>query len=163
MPTVTTLARAVGGAGNPGRKPYVVEKVIDFAEAAVAKGSALVAADIIEAITVPAGSVIVNAGIQVVATPAGGTGTVLDLGVTAIDADVFVDGFAFDSAVAGAYAQNAAAFQPVVIGATDTLDVLIQAASTVSTSGKIRVWAILMDVGSIGVTEGELADRDQLA
>jgi hypothetical protein len=163
MATVSTLARAVGGKGNPGRKVYVVEKEIDLAAAATAKGSALAAADIIQAITVPAGALIVNAGMECTATPAGGTGTVLDLGVTGVDVDVFVDGFAFDSATAGDYAQNAAAFQPVVIGTEDTIDVLIQAASTVSTSGKVRVWAVLVDVSEIGVTEGAIADRDQLA
>jgi len=163
MATVTTLSRAAGGASNPGRKVYMVEKEIDFAAAATAKGSALAAADVIEAISVGAGTVVLNAGIEVMATPAGGTGTVLDLGVTGVDADVFVDGFAFDSATAGDYAQNAAAFQPVVLGAADTVDVLVQAATTVSTSGKIRVWALLMSVGEIGTTEANEVDRDQLA
>lgn len=163
MATVTTLSRDVGGLGNPGRKPYIVEKVIDFAAAATAKGSALAAADVIEAISVPAGAMVLNAGLQVIAAAAGGTGTVLDLGVTGIDADNFVDGFTFDGAAAGAYAQNAAAFQPIILGSADTIDVLIQAATTVATSGKVRVWAVLMDVSPIGDTEAAEADRDQLA
>lgn len=163
MATVTTLARAVGGASNPGRKIYLVEKEIDMAAAATAKGSALAAADVIEAISVGAGTMVINAGMEVTETPAGGTGTVLDLGVTGVDADVFVDGFAFDSATAGDYAQNAAAFQPIVLGAADTIDVLVQAATTVSTSGKVRVWAVMMSVGEVGETEGAIATRDQLA
>lgn len=163
MATVTTLSRAAGGASNPGRKMYMVEKEIDFAAAATAKGSALAAADVIEAISVGAGTMVVNAGMEVMTAASGGTGTVLDLGVTGVDADVFVDGFAFDSAIAGAYAQNAAAFQPVVLGTADTIDVLIQAASTVSTAGKVRVWAVLMSVGEVGTTEAAEVDRDQLA
>lgn len=163
MATVSSLARAVGGAGNPGRKAYVVEQEIDFAAAATAKGSALAAADVIQAISVGAGTLVLNAGVEVLTTPAGGTGTVLDVGVTGIDPDVFVDGFAFDSATAGDYAQNAAAFQPIVLGSADTVDVLIQAATTVSTSGKIRVWAVLMEVGQIGTTAAAEVDRDQLA
>lgn len=163
MATVTSLVRAVGGVGNPSRKAYLVEKEVDFAAAAVAKGSSLASSDIIETISVPAGTMVMNAGIQVVAAAAGGTGTTLDLGVTGVDADVFVDGFTFDGAAAGAYAQNAAAFQPVVVGAADTVDVLIQAGSTVATSGTVRVWALLMDVGAIGDTEAAEADRDQLA
>jgi len=85
-----------------------------------------------------------------------------DLGVTGVDADVFVDGFDADAAVAGGYAQNAAAFQPVVIGATaDTIDLLIQAATTAPTSGVVRVWAVLMNVdGRIVANE---VDRDLLA
>jgi hypothetical protein len=164
MATVTTLARAAGGVGNPNRKPYLVEKEIDFAAAATAKGSALAAADVIEAISVPAGTMVINAGLQVVTANVGGSNDVaLDLGVTGVDADVFVDGFDYDAAAAGDYAQNAAAFQPVVIGAADTIDLLIQAATTAPTGGKVRVWALLMGVGAVGVTEAAVADRDQLA
>jgi len=50
-----------------------------------------------------------------------------------------------------------------VLGTADTVDVLVQAATTVSTSGKIRVWALLMSVGEIGTTEANEVDRDQLA
>jgi len=163
MATVTSLARAVGGVGNPSRKAYLVQQEVDFAAAATAKGSTLASSDVIETISVPAGAMVVNAGIQVVEVAAGGTGTTLDLGVTGVDADVFVDGFTFDGAAAAVYAQNAAAFQPVIVGAADTIDVLIQAGSTVSTSGKIRVWAILMDVSDVGATAAAEVDRDQLA
>jgi len=67
-----------------------------------------------------------------------------------------------DAAAAGAYAQNAAAFQPVVIGATaDTIDLLIATATTAPTAGVARVWAVLMNVdGRIAADE---VDRDQLA
>ncbi len=164
MATVTSLARGVGGEGTPGRKPYYVEQEINWATAATAKGSALAAADIIEAITVPAGTMVLNAGLQVVTVATGESADVaLDLGVTGVDADNFVDGFDLDAAAAGAYAQNAAAFQPFVLGTQDTIDVLIQAATTAPTGGKIRVFAVLMDVNTDGGTDGALADRDQLA
>jgi len=39
MATISDFVRT-GGKGNPGRKPYFVETVIDMAEAATAKGSA---------------------------------------------------------------------------------------------------------------------------
>lgn len=164
MATVTTLARGAGTVGNPNRKLVLVDKTIDFAAAATAKGSALAAGDIIEAIAVPAQTMVVNAGMSVVAVNVGGSNDVaLDLGVTGIDPDVFVDGFDYDAAAAGDYAQNAAAFQPVVLGAADTVDLLIQAATTAPTGGKVRVWALLMTVSEVGDTEGALADRDQLA
>ena len=165
MATVTTLARGAGTVGNPNRKLVLVDKVIDFAAAATAKGSALAAADVIEAIAVPAQTMIVNAGMSVVAANVGGSNDVaLDLGVTGVDADVFVDGFDYDAAAVGDYAQNPAAFQPVVIGATaDTIDVLIQAATTAPTGGKVRVWALLMSVSEVGDTDGAIAARDQLA
>ena len=113
---------------------------------------------------ISADSVILNAGLEVTTVASGGTGTTLDLGVTGIDADVFVDGFALDSASAGDYAQNAAAFQPVVIGsAADTIDILIQAATTVSTAGVVRVWAILMDIDGLGALGAAEVARDELA
>lgn len=163
MATVSSLVRAAGGAGNPGAKPYLVQKEIDLAAAATAKGSALAANDIIQAITVGAGTMILNAGIEVVTAAAGGSSCTLDLGVTGIDVDVFADGFDIDGASAGDYSQNPAAYQPVVIGsAADTIDVLCLG-TTVATSGKIRVWAVLMGVGDEGDTSAAEVDRDQLA
>ena len=164
MATVTTLSKAAGGRGNPSNKPYLVEKEIDMAAAATAKGSALAAADIIQAITVGANTMVMAAGMECTATPSGGTGTVLDLGITGGDVDAFVDGFAFDSASAGDYATLANTACPILVTTSDTIDVLIQAATTVSTAGKVRVWAMLMDVDSIGSDKGAAeVSRDYLA
>ena len=162
MATVTTLAGGKTSGQTVGSVPYFVDVEIDFAAAATAKGSALAAADVIEAISVPANTLILNAGMEVI-TAAGGESAdnAWDLGVTGVDADVFVDGFDGDAAAAGDYAQNAAAFQPVVIGTADTIDLLIQAATTAPTSGVVRVWAVLMNID--GRTGADEVDRDQLA
>lgn len=141
------------GTGHPAiltrTVPYVVRKTINLSTAATSKGSALAAADVIEALDIPAGTVIMNAGIKVITAQTGSTVLTLDLGVTGIDADNFVDGFDYFAAAAGAYAQNAAAFQPIVIGATaDTLDVLIATLTTTNTGGTFEVWALLVDVNS---------------
>ena len=140
----------------------MVDVTVDFAAAATAKGSALAAADVIECINVPANTVILNAGFEVI-TAAGGESSdnAWDLGVTGIDADNFVDGFDGDAAVAGDYAQNAAAFQPIVLKSADTIDLLIQAATTAPTSGELRVWAVLMNVD--GRPARASVDREQLA
>lgn len=161
MATVTTLAGGSVDGFTAGRMPYFKEVLIDFAAAATAKGSALAAADVIEAISVPANTMILNAGLEVI-TVAGGESSdnALDLG-TGVDVDVFVDGFDLDAAAAGAYAQNAAAFQPIIVGTADTIDVLIQAATTAPTSGVIRVFAVLMDIDA-RKTAAEV-DRDVLA
>ena len=147
------LSNGLGGAPRPVRSltnmPYFVEKTIDFAVAATAKGSALAAADIIEAIDVPAGTMVLNAGLQVVTVATGESNdNTLDLGITGVDADAFVDGFDLDAAAAGAYAQNAAAFQPLIVGAADTIDLLIATATTAPTGGTVRVWAVLCDIGA---------------
>lgn len=161
MATVTTLAGGSVDGFTAGRMPYFKEVLIDFAAAATAKGSALAAADVIEAISVPANTMILNAGLEVI-TVAGGESSdnALDLG-TGADVDVFVDGFDLDAAAAGAYAQNAAAFQPIIVGTADTIDVLIQAATTAPTSGVIRVFAVLMDIDA-RKTAAEV-NRDVLA
>jgi hypothetical protein len=162
MATVTTLAGGTVDGFTAGRMPYFKEVLIDFAAAATAKGSALAAADVIEAISVPANTIILNAGLEVV-TVAGGESndTTVDLGVTTTEPDIFIDGFDLDAAAAGAYAQNAAAFQPLVIGTADTIDLLIATATTAPTSGVVRVFAILMDVDA-RKTAAEV-DRDVLA
>ena len=162
MATVTTLAGGASAGRTVGSVPYLVDKNIDFAAAATAKGSALAAADVIECISVPVNTVILNAGMEITTVLGGESNdTTFDLG-TGVDADNFVDGFDADAAAAGAYAQNAAAFQPVVIGATaDTIDLLIQAATTAPTSGVVRVWAVLMSVD--GRIVADEVDRDQLA
>ena len=163
MATITTLAGGATAGRTLGSTTYLVDKTIDFAAAATAKGSALAAADVIEAISVPVNTVIVNAGIEVITVLGGESNdTTFDLGVTGVDADVFVDGFDADAAAAGAYAQNPAAYQPVVIGSTaDTIDLLIATATTAPTSGVVRVWAVLMNVDG-RITAADV-DRDQLA
>ena len=147
------LSNGLGGAPRPVRSltnmPYFVEKTIDFAAAATAKGTALAAADVIEVIDVPAGTMVLNAGLQVVTVATGESNdNTLDLGITGVDADAFVDGFDLDAAAAGAYAQNAAAFQPLIVGAADTIDLLITTATTAPTGGTVRVWAVLCDIGA---------------
>ena len=162
MATVTTLAGGSIDGFTAGRMPYFKEVLIDFAAAATAKGSALAAADVIEAIRVPANTMILNAGLEVITIAAGESNdTTLDLGVTTTEPDNFVDGFDLDAAAAGAYAQNAAAFQPLVIGTADTIDLLIATATTAPTGGIVRVWAVLMDIDARR-TAAEV-DRDNLA
>lgn len=162
MATVTTLAGGATSGRTAGSVPYLVDVNIDFAAAATAKGSALAAADVIECISVPANTLILNAGIEVITVLGGESNdTTFDLGVTTTEPDNFVDGFDADAAAAGAYAQNAAAYQPLVIGTADTIDLLIATATTAPTSGVVRVWAVLMDIdGRLGAAS---VDREQLA
>lgn len=155
----TTLA-AARGVANRGRRPYLVQTTLNFATALSDKGSALAAADVIPAIAVPAGTCILNVGAQVV-TATNATATTVDIG-TGVDADVFVDGFDTTSA-ADTYAQNAAAFQPVMAIAADNIDVTVATLTGTLSTGKLRVWALLMDVTDIGDMVGDEVDRDTLA
>ena len=153
--------RSAAGNSQRGRNPYMVQTTLNWATALSDKGSALAAADVVPVIAVPKGTMVLNAGIEVSTASDGSTFTV-DLGM--VDADVFVDGFDATSAAA-VVAQNPAAYQPVMAVANDNIDVTIASLSGGAvTSGKFRVWAILMDCTDMG-NEGtaDEVDRDLLA
>lgn len=125
------------------------ETTLDLDELEAEKGSALAANDVIQAISIPAESVILAAGLEVVTAQSGSSVLTLDVGVTGGDVDNFVDGFDLVAAVAGDFSAQPVAYAPVVIGGTaDTLDVLIASLTTTNTGGVIRVWAIWADVSA---------------
>jgi hypothetical protein len=140
--------------------PYVIEATLNFATATTTKGSALAATDVIEVLDIPAESVVLSAGYEVTAAITGDV--TLDVGVTGIDADNFIDGATLAAATAvGTYAQQAAAFQPIILQSADTIDVLIATSTTAISAGSIRVWAVVCSVADrVGPAE---VDRDQLA
>jgi hypothetical protein len=165
--TITALASVARGAGARGRQPYFVENEIDFAAAVAAKGGALEANEIIQAITIPANTMILTAGFEVIeATDAAADGNTANLGVTGGDVTRFVAAFDFDddAAPAGTYATQADGSAPVIIGSTaDTLDWELQATTTAPTTGKIRVFAVLMNIDGLGDMAANEVDRDTLA
>ena len=152
--------RSAAGNSQRGRNPYMVQTTLNWATALSDKGSALAAADVIPVIAVPKGTMVLNAGIEVDTATDGSTFTV-DLGM--VDADVFVDGFDATSAAA-VVAQNPAAYQPVMAVADDNIDVTIATLSGGAvSSGKFRVWAVLMDCTDMGDMAANEVDRDTLA
>jgi len=157
-----TLQSARGANSNPGRKPYLVQTVLNLATALSDKGSALAASDVIPVIAVKKGTMILNAGIEVDTASDGSTFTV-DLG-TGVDGDVFVDGFDATSAAA-VVAQNPAAYQPVMAVADDNIDLTIASLSGGAvSSGKLRIWAVMMDCTDQGKDgTAQEVDRDTLA
>ena len=155
-----TLASARGNSQR-GRNPYMVQTVLNLATALSDKGSALAAADVIPTIAVPKGTMILNAGIEVDTAITSASALTLDLG-TGVDADVFVDGFDGTSA-AGVVAQNPAAYQPVMAVADDNIDVTIATLTGTLSTGKMRVWAVLMDCTDTGDMAANEVARDALA
>ena len=153
---------AARGNSQRGRNPYMVQGTLDFAQALTDKGTALAAADVIPVLTIPANTVILGAGMEVTEAHAGtSTDTAFDLGIGG--GANFVDGFDFDGASVGAYATMATT-APVVIGGTaDNLDVTLQAMTGTTTAGKLRVYAICMDIDDLGDMAANEVDRDTLA
>ena len=132
-----------GTTGHPsnGRIPYLVENTVDFSSFDPA------ANDIVQMIDVPAESIVMNAGLEVLtASPSSVT---LDMG-DGDTVDIYVDGY--DSTSTG----YATIHQDVlstgkVYGSADTIDIKVLGAQ--DTSAKVRAWAVICDISGIDETD----------
>ena len=106
--------------------------------------------------TFPAQTVILAAGVEVTEALAGATALTFDIG-TGADDDEFVAAYA----MAGKSAGDVAPSLPGVayVGAEDTLDLKVDTLTGTATAGKLRVWALVMDVDGKGAAE---VARDQV-
>lgn len=161
MATISSVVSTARGNSARGRQPYFVENEIDFSSITVDPS----AGDLVQAIAVPAGTMIIGAGFEVTLAPtvANGTDAVVTLG-TDTDADEWVTAFDFDAASTGAYAPVAAAAAPEIHGTANTLDLTFSATNANGiTAGKVRVFAILADIDGLGDMAADEVDRDTLA
>ena len=135
---------AGGTTGHPsnGRTPYLVENTIDVS--AINSSSGTSNGDVINALDIPAETLIMEAGIEVITALS--SSATMDLGITGGDVDRYVDG---DTNATG-YATLTATAR-VVVASADTLDILTAGAD--SSAGKVRVWAVLCDVSGIDETD----------
>jgi hypothetical protein len=165
MATITTLSNAVGAGTHPSRGvrqvPYVVENVINLASVVTALGTSIASGDIVEALQIPAQSVVLSAGVEAISAVTGNVA--ISLGVTGVTAAAYVSSYALNASAAGTYATPATAGYPIVTQAADTVDLLFGTVTTAVTAGKLRVWAVLCDVTDRREIEGLSVDRDQLA
>lgn len=120
------------------------EVKLDFAEIVAARlaagATALAAADTLQVISLPAGSVVLTGGIQVTTTDTS-TAT-FDLGTTGGTADLLANNAPI--ATEGYTVANLA--NPYLSAAADTLDILINTAAP--TTGVINVFAIVANVAA---------------
>jgi len=145
----------VGGTtGHPsnGRTPYLVENTIDVSAVNGDSGSAN--GDILYAIDIPAETLIMEAGIEVITALS--SSATMDLGITGGDVDNFVDG---DTNATG-YATLTATAR-LVVASANTLDVLTAGAA--SSAGKIRVWAVLCDLSGIDESDNNTSTQHDTA
>jgi hypothetical protein len=140
--------------------PYVVENTINFATATTAKGSALAAADVIEALQIPAQAVVLAAGYEVLSAITGDI--TMSLGVTGVLATAYVNAATLAAATSvGTYGTASSTAYPIVSQTADTLDLLISASTTALSAGSVRVFAVIVDANDrIGPAS---VDREQLA
>ena len=124
---------------NPGvRTPYLVENTIDISAINSSAGTA--DGDTVGAIDIPAETLIMEAGIEVITALS--SSVTMDLGITGGDVDIYADG---DTNATGYSTLTATARH--VAASADTLDLLVQSAA--SSAGKIRVFAVLCDVSGV--------------
>ena len=135
---------AGGTTGHPsnGRTPYLVENTIDIS--AINSSSGTANGDVVNALDIPAETLIMEAGIEVITALS--SSATMDLGITGGDVDRYVDG----DTIATGYATLTATAR-VVVASADTLDILTAGAD--SSAGKVRVWAVLCDVSGIDETD----------
>lgn len=154
MATVTTLANPAGVADTSLRHmdnsviPSVIWNEVDLAAAVTAKGSALAQADVIEALRIPAGSIVLSAWAKCTSVMTGtSTDLTIDIGVTGGDVDNFVDGWDFDAATAGTVVATGVQ-EPIVFNSADTIDLLFVTQTGTVTGGKIVVGAVVVDTST---------------
>ena len=145
----------VGGTtGHPSntRTPYLVENTIDVSAVNGDAGSAN--GDILYAIDIPAETLIMEAGIEVITALS--SSATMDLGITGGDVDNFVDG---DTNATG-YATLTATAR-LVVASADTLDILTGGAN--SAAGKVRIWAVMCDVSGIDESDNNTSTQHDTA
>lgn len=132
------------------RFPYLLEFRVTGAAALAAKGSALGNADILQIMDIPAETMVMGAGIEVITADTDGSADILmDLGYGS-NVDVFVDGGDPSSTgYLGAGTNGALAFANAGrFTAADTLDIVLGQASSFSSNDDwvIRVFVWLQDI-----------------
>lgn len=132
---------------------YYKRKVIDFVECTALKGSALAQNDVIEAIPIDAGEILVGGFAKIIT--AGTASTTAQVGITGDDVDGFIASVALDgsagtvTAANGAYLLTQSGTTPFAVTWTgskaiatdDTLDLLLNASTAVA-AGRVEVIAI---------------------
>ena len=166
MATFDMTSSATGGvnadsiaAHNSSEKiAYSMEAVLDIASIT---GYSCTNGDIFQLLEIPANSVILSAGCEVL-TAFDGTSPTIDVGLNA--GDTIIDGGNAASAAYPAKGTNGAVLGTfsALVTTADTIDVKLIAASNDVTSGKLRVWAVVADIADKSAAATSAA-RDALA
>ena len=94
------------------------------------------AGDVVQCLTIPANTRVLHAGLQVVESATMNTGTNATVTLGAAD---------------------------VTLATADTLDLTFAGDGATYTAGKIRVYAVMLDVSDMGDMTADIVDRDMLA
>jgi hypothetical protein len=150
MATITTLANPLSAGttivqSSNVKIPYMIWKEIDFAAAATAKGSALAASDVIEAVRVPANHIVLGGFAKKTSAMTGTTTDLtLSIGITGGVTNNIVNAWDYDAAAVGTFGTLGTQV-PVQVTASDTVDILIATQTGTLTGGKILVGILAID------------------
>ena len=158
----STAADSIAALPAKRRSAYMVEAILDISKI---DNYTCVNGDVFQVLEIPANTFIVAAGAEVLTAFDGTTPTVdIDFagGDDIVDGgDVTATGYLAAGTNGGANLTSQATFTQLVT-TTDTIDVTLAAASADVTSGKLRVYAIVVDLDGVLESADEV-DRDQLA
>lgn len=157
MANITTLntaaatGSAVGHATRRGKKvPYAITNRITGAAAKAANGDVgLAAADTVEAIAIPANTMLIEAWLNVITADTGTTLT-FDLGQTGGDVDKWVDGA--DGTTAGLAAVTVTA-SGTAFPTADNIDLLVATESAANDDWIVEVGALVLDATAVPVPD----------
>ena len=159
MANITAQLHPASGNSQRGRNPYYVDVTIDLTKNSIAPG------DTIQAINVPASTLILAAGFQVVesATMNASTDATAALGFTGGDVDEFAAALDIDGASDGDYAPQVSIDGLALSTTGDTIDFVLAGSGASFTAGKLRAFAVMMDISDQGDMTADEVDRDALA
>lgn len=162
---VGTTKQTAGTYPDVRNQAYMIEATLDIPKLIAAGAfSSAATGDIFELLTVPAGSLVVAAGAEVI-TAFNGTTPLVDIDFAA--GDDIVDGQSVASTgylAGGSNGTTIGTSSPnyvQFVTTADTIDVKLAVTGSVTT-GKLRVFAVIVDCNSIQSLTDEV-DRDQLA
>ena len=159
MANITAQLHPASGNSGRGRSPYYVDVTIDLTKNSIAPG------DTIQAITVPANTLILADGFQVTesATMNTATDATAALGFTGGDVDEFAAALDIDGASDGDYAPQVSIDGLALSTTGDTIDFVLAGSGASFTAGKLRAYALMMDISDQGDMTADEVDRDALA
>jgi hypothetical protein len=160
--TSTEAANSIAALPESRRPAYLVEGILDISKIA---NYSCTNGDVFQVLELPAGTFVIAAGAEVL-TAFDGTTPTVDIDFAAGDdivdgGDVTSTGYLAAGTNGGANLTSQATFTQLV-STTDTIDVKLIAASADVTEGKLRVYAVVVDLDGVAETADEV-DRDQLA
>ena len=159
MADITSLLKPAHGSGGGGRQPYYIDMTVDLTAQTISSTGG----DVVKCLTIPANTRVLHAVVQVVTSATMNTGTNATVTLGAADPDEFVAAFDIDGAADGAYAPSATPAADVTLATEDTLDLTFAGDGGSYTAGKLRVYAVMLDVSDMGDMSANEVDRDTLA